>query len=112
MATDEKIDAAIKTALKIFNIEKLKSEQEQILRCLLDRTDCLAVLPTGFGKTLPFHMFIPVCRELGLDVGKILVCCPLISLMQDQVTKLGTIPQLTAAYKGKYYENCLLDFFW
>ena len=103
----------IQVALKIFNIAKLKSEQEQILRCLLDRTDCIAVLPTGFGKTLPFHMFIPVCRELGLNVGKILVCCPLVSLMQDQVTKLATVPQLTAAYKGKYFNTimiCLNDF--
>ena len=98
MATDEEIEA-IQTVLKIFDHETLKIEQEQILKCLLSTTDCIAVLPTGFGKTLPFQMFIPVCRELSLDVGKVLVCCPLISLMQDLVGKLGKVPQLTAAIK-------------
>ena len=69
-------------------------------KCLLRRTDCIAVLPTKFGKPLPFQIFIPVCRELSLDVGRVLVCCPLISLMQDQVGKLGKTPLLNTAYKG------------
>ena len=94
MATDEEIEA-IQTFLKIFDHKTLKNEQEQILKFLLSRTDCIAVLPTGFGKTLLFQMVIPVCRELSLEV-----CCPLIPLMQDQVGKLGKMPQLTAAYKG------------
>lgn len=69
----------------------------------------MAVLPPEFAKTLPFQIFIPVCRELSLDVGKVFVCCPLISLMEDQVGKLEKIPQLTAAYTGIYFQPKYLN---
>lgn len=100
MAAKETMNEAIEKVLKKFNIPSLKREQRQILQCLVNLEDCLAVLPTGFGKSLPFQMAIPVRREMGMNVGKILVCCPLISLMQDQVAYLRSISNLTAAYKG------------
>ena len=84
----------------MFKIDKLKSEQREILNCLLSKRDCVAVLPTGYGKSLPYQIYIPVARTLHQDVGKIIVCCPLISLMEDQVMKLSNLEGVTAAYKG------------
>lgn len=105
MAAKETMNEAIEKVLKKFNIPSLKREQRQILQCLVNLEDCLAVLPTGFGKSLPFQMAIPVRREMGMNVGKILVCCPLISLMQDQVAYLRSISNLTAAYKGWFMKS-------
>lgn len=31
------------------------------------KKDCLVILPTGFGKSLPFHIFLPVIREINAD---------------------------------------------
>ena len=37
-----------------FGIDSLKTEQKLILECLVSKQNCVAVLPTGFGKLLPF----------------------------------------------------------
>ena len=37
---------------------RLKQEQEVAVRALLDGKDVLAVLPTGFGKSLIYQMFV------------------------------------------------------
>lgn len=102
MADMSTIEKALKKTLQSFGISYLKPEQRRILDLLLDRKDCLVILPTGFGKSLPFHLFLPVIREINADFEEtvILVCCPLIVLMQDQVAKLSTITNISAAYKG------------
>lgn len=56
--------------------------QEEIIRTVLGGLDCLAVMPTGAGKSLTFQ--IP-SRRLG---GITLVISPLIALMKDQVDAL------------------------
>ena len=37
---------------------KLKPEQEVVVKSLLDGKDVLAVLPTGYGKSLIYQMFV------------------------------------------------------
>ena len=44
--------------LKLFKVEKLKEEESAILKCILEGRDCMAVLPTGFGKSLPYQMAV------------------------------------------------------
>ena len=39
----------------------LKKEQESALRYLFNGKDVMAVLPTGFGKSLIFQMFVMMC---------------------------------------------------
>lgn len=51
-------DEALKKSLSSFSIDSLKPEQRQILDILVERKDCLVILPTGFGKSLPFHVLI------------------------------------------------------
>lgn len=57
------------------------AQRRAVLSCLLGR-DCLAILPTGGGKSLCFQ--VPALVLPGLTV----VVSPLISLMQDQVATL------------------------
>ena len=57
--------------------------QEDIIQAALDQKDCLALLPTGGGKSICFQ--IPaLCQE-----GICIVVSPLIALMKDQVQQLN-----------------------
>ncbi|XP_061169985.1 bifunctional 3'-5' exonuclease/ATP-dependent helicase WRN-like [Saccostrea echinata] len=68
----------------------------------------MAVLPTGFGKSLPYQLLPLVQREIG-RTGIVLVCCPLVSLMKDQVERINAIKGVTAAYKGQGLDKEILS---
>lgn len=71
LAEKEKTNMAIGKVVERFCIRSLKDEQRQNLQCILNRVGCVAVLPTGVGKFLPFQISIPVRREIGMsDVDK------------------------------------------
>ncbi|XP_052105398.1 probable ATP-dependent DNA helicase RecS [Mytilus californianus] len=88
---------------KFGNMRQALPEQKEILECFVNKKNCVAVLPTGFGKSLPFQLYLPVVREVieNSSDWKVLVCCSLVALMQDQVEKLSHIGNSTATYKGK-----------
>jgi ATP-dependent DNA helicase RecQ len=67
----------------VFGIARMRPGQEEVMRSVLEGRDTLAVMPTGAGKSL--------CYQLpGLHLpGTTVVVSPLISLMKDQVDKLG-----------------------
>jgi ATP-dependent DNA helicase RecQ len=71
------------TLRSMFGYEEFRPGQEQIIRTVLAGRDCLAVMPTGGGKSLTFQ--IPA-RLLG---GTTVVISPLIALMKDQVDALA-----------------------
>ncbi|MEI6427011.1 MAG: RecQ family ATP-dependent DNA helicase [Pseudanabaena sp. ELA607] len=62
--------------------DSLRPAQAEIVDCLLRRQDCLALLPTGGGKSLCFQL--PALLQDGLT----LVISPLLALMADQVQDL------------------------
>jgi hypothetical protein len=74
--------------LRRFGINELRGKQPLVVEALLAKKDCLAVMPTGEGKSLCFQL--PAIMDSGVTV----VICSLISLMFDQVfhlKKLGVI---------------------
>lgn len=76
---------------RVWGYADFRYHQRRAVVAMLQGRDCLAVLPTGGGKSLCFQ--VPALLGPGLAV----VVSPLISLMQDQVNALRS-RGVTAAY--------------
>ena len=68
-----------------FGYKQFRLEQAGIIETLLDGGDCLALMPTGGGKSLCYQ--IPALVREGTGI----VVSPLIALMQDQVNALRQV---------------------
>lgn len=79
---------------KYFGILQIKDEQKEILDCIIkENRDCLAVLSTGYGKSICFQLPYFLLNKI------IIVISPLISLMQDQIQK-----QIKIKYKNIFFK--------
>tara|TARA_Y100000589_G_scaffold204748_1_gene193183 strand:+ start:766 stop:2502 length:1737 start_codon:yes stop_codon:yes gene_type:complete len=76
---------------KVFGFKEFKPNQKEIIDAVMSGNDCLAVLPTGAGKSLTFQ--IPALLKPGVTF----VISPLVSLMKDQVDQLKKVG-ISAAY--------------
>lgn len=87
-------DEALQFAKECLNINfELKEKQIQTLKSLYEGHDTMAVLPTGFGKSIIFQL-LPFLfqRKLGQHQPMIsLIVTPLNSIMQDQVRSLSKL---------------------
>ena len=67
---------------EVFGYECFRPGQLEVIEAVLAGRDCIAVMPTGAGKSLTFQV------PARLMPGTVLVLSPLISLMKDQVDAL------------------------
>lgn len=67
---------------QVFGFDHFRPGQRHVIESVLAGDDCIAIMPTGAGKSLTFQ--IPA----RLFPGTVLVVSPLISLMKDQVDAL------------------------
>jgi ATP-dependent DNA helicase RecQ len=70
---------------EVFGYPSFRPGQLQIIEAVMAGRDCLAVMPTGAGKSVTYQ--IPA----RLKGGVTLVVSPLISLMKDQVDAMGEL---------------------
>ena len=101
----------VRTVSTVFVISELTDHQSQALYCFVSGEDVFVNLPTGYGKSLIFHMAPLVHTWMHQNVSPdlwakepiLLVISPLLALMQDQVKKLKSVG-LKAAYVGAEQE--------
>jgi ATP-dependent DNA helicase RecQ len=79
------IDLARVKLDEVFGYKSFRLHQEGIIASLLAGEDCLALMPTGGGKSLCYQ--IPALVRSGTGI----VVSPLIALMQDQVDALRDV---------------------
>jgi len=75
-------DALEQALQEHFGWSDFRPGQRPVVEAMLQGRDCLAVLPTGAGKSLCYQL--PALVRGGL----VLVISPLVALMQDQVLHL------------------------
>ena len=69
----------------VFGYAEFRPGQEKVIEAVLSGRDCIAVMPTGAGKSLTFML------PARLLDGTVLVLSPLISLMKDQIDTLASL---------------------
>lgn len=105
---------AIQAVLSRFpHISVLKPEQEDALINFIQGKDVVALLPTGFGKSLIFQLAPLVAKELATRNGTelnpiVVVVSPLLALMEDQIMEAGKLG-VSAAQLGVHEEQDILD---
>lgn len=72
----------VQTLQQKFGYDSFRPGQLEVISTVLTGTSTLAVLPTGAGKTLLYQL------PAYLLPGSVIVVSPLLSLMQDQVSRL------------------------
>ena len=75
----------LRTLERTFGLSALRPGQDRVIRSVLANRHTLAIMPTGAGKSLCYQL------PAVLMPGTTIVVSPLISLMKDQVEKLGDL---------------------
>ena len=81
-STDYYLNHAKSLLYKYFGYKSFRPAQLEILKCFFQKTDLLAIMPTGGGKSMCY--VIPCLMSNGMAI----VISPLISLIRDQVIQL------------------------
>ncbi len=88
---------------KTFNHDNFKPHQYEIIDTILNENDCIAVMPTGYGKSLCFQMPPLVSNELAIIIS------PLIALMADQQMILDELGIIACCYNSAISGKKKLD---
>ena len=76
---------------------QLRYEQKEAISTLVHESDLLAVLPTGFGKSLVFQLLIRVQEILLSKAACVIIVCPLKSIVQDQLIEASSMGLTTTS---------------
>ena len=85
---------ALTRALSLLNIRRensavvLKPEQETAINNLLHGRDVMAILPTGFGKSMIYTAFALAKEEISSSKTCGIVIAPLKSIIDDQISEM------------------------
>ena len=72
---------------KFPHVSSLKDEQKEAVIHLLRSKDVVAILPTGFGKSLIYQLYA-AAKEMQIQDVVVLVVSPLKSIMMDQIEEM------------------------
>ncbi|WAR08483.1 RECQ1-like protein [Mya arenaria] len=104
-------DSCLHSSLQRMNISfKLREEQKQCLENVFNLRDTIAVLPTGFGKSLIFQL-LPCLMQEKLQRQEpmiVVIVTPLNSIMEDQVSSLKS-KVISACFLS--YDGCVVSTF-
>ena len=92
----EVIAERLEQVRQLFGFRRWRPGQPETIRSFMEGSDCLAVLPTGSGKSMTFQ--IPALLSPGIT----LVISPLKALMNDQVENLRArgVTKVAAIHSG------------
>ena len=105
VSTEDQFSKALAESITGFSFKSLKPEQRECIRRLICvKEDVLAILPTGFGKSIIYQLLPKVLEHLHKDeTGTaqfvVIVVSPLDYIRQQQVSN----------YKVELWSNCCSD---
>ena len=79
-------DTIISEKLKLLKISSLKAEQKQAVVGLLNGKGVMAILPTGFGKSVILQLFSLVKMHED-ELTSLVIVLPLTSIIEDVPNK-------------------------
>ena len=102
----DRFEVLLAETLRSWEEFALKAEQKKAIRHLFERKDVLAVLPTGYGKSLIFQLLVLLAKRAGYSAS-LLVITPLVSIINNQIMEVEAM-NLTACNLAQKLD-CLQD---
>ena len=76
-------DSALRNLCELEKSRELRTEQKDAISTLVSGKDMLAVLPTGFGKSLIFQILVLIKQAMTEKPSSTVAVCPLQSMIYD-----------------------------